>query len=322
MTKRVVLFSMISALLLAGCGKSSPADVARPVALGGNSAPIAQPIAPEMEAPAPVYEEYPADGTYPAEWDAEEEEATPEVAASTAEEIAEAEAAAEAEAERLAEEEAERLAEEEAEREAEEAERAAEEAAEEAERAAAEAKLKAPHTHALVIGNGSLHTAQGFAIDNGQIFVLDNQRTGLLGKYAAVRVYDLASGDYLKRSIENIGWAGAKNMPATVNRIKIEGGQLFAADDTTTYVFSLTDDKLVEKREGTFANVTEVTNPKNDDVYKLNGNTIERIHDGEVKVAFGDDELTQATAIAVDAEGTLYVSDASGKVHVFTHPAD
>ncbi|MFP5504141.1 MAG: hypothetical protein ACLGIN_16775, partial [Candidatus Sericytochromatia bacterium] len=198
----------------------------------------------------------------------------------------------------------------------------AEEAAAEAERAAAEAKLKAPHTHARVIGNGSLHTAQGFAIDNGQLFVLDNQRTGLLGKYAAVRVYDLASGDYLKRSIENIGWAGAKNMPATVNRIKIEGGQLFAADDTTTYVFSLTDDKLVEKREGTFANVTEVTNPKSDDVYKLNGNTIERIHDGEVKVAFGDDQLTQATAIAVDANGTLYVSDASGKVHVFSQPAD
>lgn len=308
MTKRVVLFSMISALLLAGCGKSTPAEVARPVPLGNTKA---QPVAPTVdEAQAPVYEEYPSDGTLPAEWAAtdEAEEADEEAAASTEEEIAEAEAAEEA---RKAAEEAARLA-----KEAEEAER---EAAEKAEREA-EAKLKKPHTFAKSFGNGSLHTAQGLLIDDGTLFVVDNQRTGLLGKFAAVRVYDIETGDFLKRSIENIGWVGAKNMPTSVDRIQFEDGRLLAADSTTTYVFSLTDDKLVEKREGSFDLPTKVTNPKNKDVYRIAGNKIERVHDGDVKVSFGEDQITTATSIAVDADGTLYVSDIKGLVHVYNQP--
>lgn len=324
MTKRVVLFSMISALLLAGCGKSSPAEVARPVALGQAAA---APTAPAYDSQMPVYEEYPAagtmpaDGTVPAEWADEEEEATPEIAASTAEEIAAAEEAAREAAELKAKEEAEAAAKKAAEEAAEAAKKAAEEAERKAAEEAAAAKLKAPHTFTKSIGNGSLRSAQGLVLDGGKAYVLDNQRTGLLGKFAAVRAYDVASGDYLKLSIENIGWAGAKNMPATVSALKFENGQVLAADATTTYVFNLADAAFVEKREATFANQTEVKHPVNGDTYRLAGSKIERVHNGTVTVSFGEGQLTQGTAIAIDADGTLYVADAKGLVHVFTTPA-
>lgn len=307
MTKRVILFGLIAAMLASGCGRQTPAETARPIALGAKKAAVTAPAATQ-ETAAPIdTSEVPYEDLAGEEPATEAEEATDEEAATEAASPSPTPTPTPTPSPTPSADEDE-------------------EEEEEASPSPTPTPTPAPTAKAnkfvKSIGNGSLHTANGIAIADGKLYVVDNQRTGLLGKYASVRVYDVASGEYDKLSFENIAWGGAKNMPATVTRVKLSAGKVLAADETTTYAFDLASADLIEKTEGTFPLVTEVKDPTTGDTFKLNGNKIDRLHDGEVVLSFGEDVLGGANAIAVSADGTLFVSEKTkGLVHQFA-PAE
>lgn len=333
--KKVVLAGVVAAMLLTGCGKSAPTTAA-PIAFDDEPAATAPADTSALEEAAPA-DELPADlgAQLPAD-----EPATPDETADGADD----EAAAEAEAKKKAEEEAAaaKKAEEEAAAKKEAEEQAARDAKakEEAEEAAAkkaeekkkreeeEAREKAEKLErqtpkfSKAIGEGSLHSANGLAVLDGILYVIDNARTGLFGKFAAVRSYDVATGDF-QSSIENIGWMGAKNLPTTVTRVKIADGQVVAADGTTSYSYTL-DGTLMGTTDATFELPTEVTTADGDDVYKIkDGHVVRYDDDGDKVCEFGEDELTEPVSIALDAKGNIYVSEKSGaKVVVFSEPED
>lgn len=312
MTKRVILFGLISAMIVSGCGRQTPAETARPIALGAKKAAVTTPAA--VDATLPVdssdlndvpYEDLSGEDPYATEADeaTDEEEATPEASPSPSPTPTPTPSPTPS---------------------ADEDEEDEEEASPSPSPTPTPTPVPTAKANKFVksIGNGSLHTAHGIAVSNGKVYVVDNQRTGLLGKYASVRVYDVTSGEYENTSFENIAWGGAKNMPATVTRVKIASGKLMAADETTTYSYDLASTDLIEKTEGTFPLVTEVKDPVTGDTFKLNGNKIDRIHDGEVVLSFGEDVLGGGNAIAVTADGTLFVSEKTkGLVHQFA-PAE
>lgn len=293
MTKRVVLLGVISALLLSGCGKSAATQVARPIALGSSATKPTTPTAPALTAATPKPTPTPELIEDEAGAELEEEETVAEPTPTPT-----PTPSAEAEEE---EEEEEQPAEEEEE--------------EEAPTVAGNAFVKS-------IGNGSLNSSHGVAVSGGSLYVVDNARTGLFGKFAAVRVYDIATGAYTKLSFENLAMMGAKNMPTTVTAVKVENGAIVASSPTLSYTFGI-DGKLVSSDETTFGLTTQVTDPKTGDTFKLNGSKIDRIHAGTVIASFGDDVIGQGNAIAVGADGSLFVSDKTkGIVHQFAPAAE
>lgn len=307
MTKRVILFGLISAMIVSGCGRQTPTDTARPIALGAKKATVTAPAAVESTQPTDIsdvpYEDL--SGEDPA---TEADEATDEEEATTVASPSPTPTPTPTPSPTPSADE--------------------DEDEEEASPSPTPTPTPTPSPTAKAnkfvksIGNGSLHAALGIAVDSGKLYVVDNARTGLLGKYASVRVYDVTSGEYDKVSFENIAWGGAKNMPTSVTRVKISAGKLLAADETTTYAFDLATADLIEKTEATFPLVTEVKDPTTGDTFKINGSKIDRIHDGEVVLSFGSDLLGGANALAVTADGTLYVSEsAKGLVHQFA-PAE
>ena len=327
--KKLVLAGVVAAIMLTGCGKKTPTGVARPVPLG-DSAIAPAPTAPQnldeiapVEGELPTYEDAttePVDPATPNATEAEDEDAAEdEKAAEEAAKKAEDEAAAKKAAEEAAKKAAEdaKQAEEAAKRKKEEEEREAEEEAQEQ----AEKLARQTPKFSKAIGAGSLHSANGITIAGGILYVVDNARQGLLGKFAAIRSYDLATGDF-QSSIENIGWAGAKNLPTSVNRVKLDGGNLVAADGAKSYKFSLTGE-LLESVDATFPLPTEVE--ADDDVtYRIKNGQIDRLdEDGDVVLSFGDDELDAPVSITLDEDGNIYVSEsASAKVVVFSAPED
>ncbi len=337
--KKLVLAGVVAAILLTGCGKNGPTTAARPIPLGDSTEAIAPADPQNLEAIAPVADELPVTNDPIAEPPVDETAASPDAVATTAtagdaEDEAAAKAKAEADAKKKAEEDAAAAAA------AEEAAKRDAEAAKEAEEAAKrkeEAKKKKAEEEAQekaeklerqtpkfskAIGEGSLHAANGLAILDGILYVVDNARQGLFGKFAAVRSYEIATGEF-QSSIENIGWVGAKNLPTSVTRVKIKDGSLIAADGTKSYTFSL-DGALTNTEDTTFTMPTEATTADGDDTYKIKGGTIVRYDDDDDKVCeFGEDELTEPVSIALDAEGNIYVSEKSGaKVVVFEKPED
>ena len=333
--KKLVLAGVVAAIMLSGCGKKTPTTTAAPVLLddGGDAAAAPLETPPQnLEEAYPAADELPAADLPPAETPTDEapatggdaEEGDAEEAPELSAEEAAAKAAAEAAAKKAAEEAAAKAAEEAAEREAEEAaerEAAKKKKAEEEAKKKAEKLAKMTPKFKKAIGEGSLHAAMGLAVSDGILYVVDNARQGLLGKFAAVRSYDLTTGDFLS-SFENIGWAGAKNMPTSVTRVKIVDGGVAAADGATTYKFDLTGG-LLEQTTATFPLPTEVE--VDDDLsYRLEDGKIERLdEDGDDVLSFGEDELEDPISIAVDSAGNIYVSERSTpKVVVFSAPED
>ena len=337
--KKLVLAGVVAAMLLTGCGKNTPATPAAPVLLDDGAGPTAAAPAAMEELPADALPPAttPADETPPADASDASDDATAEAEAAAkkkaeeeaaAKKKAEDEAAAkkkadeEAAAKKKAEEEAaaKKKADEEAAAKAKaEAEAAAKKAAEEEARLKAEKLAKQTPKFKVTIGDGSLHSANGLAVSGNSVFVVDNNRTGLLGKFAAVREYDIATGDF-KTSFENIGWGGAKNLPTSVTHVKLEDGNILAADGVKTWTFS-GDGALVSTADTTFVDPQEVTDAKTGDVFRIHGGKIDRVHGGDVLLSFGGDELDTPLALAIDGDGNLYVSEKSkGVVIVFSAP--
>jgi hypothetical protein len=99
--------------------------------------------------------------------------------------------------------------------------------------------------------------------------------------------------------------------------VRFDGENIVAGSSTTLYTFGL-DGKLVTSAAGSLTVTTSVTDPKTGDTFKLNGSQVDRIHDGTVVVSFGDDVIGEAAAIAVGADGSIFVSDsAKAVVHQF-----
>ncbi|MNS43951.1 hypothetical protein D3C72_763790 [compost metagenome] len=172
------------------------------------------------------------------------------------------------------------------------------------------------------IGNGSLNSSHGVAVSGEYLYVVDNARTGLFGKFAAVRQYEIATGAYTKLSFENLAMMGAKNMPTTVTAVKVESGAIIASSPTLSYTFDATG-KLLSSDETTFGLTTQVVDPKTGDTFKLNGSQVDRIHGGTVIASFGSDVIGQGNAIAAGADGSIFVSDKSkGIVHQFAPAAE
>jgi hypothetical protein len=303
MTKRIVVLAAISAMLLSGCGRPSPASPAGPILLGGGkavSSTVKAPVANNLEQTAPVESpsSFEDDSTaYPDQTASESQEATsstlpsaspsilPSVLPSTLPSVLPSATPSPTPTPTPT-------------------------PSASATPTPSPSPTLAPNAFIKAIGSGSLDSANGLAVAAGKLYVVDNARTGLLGKFAAVRVYDVASGAYAKLDFENIGWSGAKNMPTSVTRVKLEDGNVLAANDTTTYVYK-PDASLLEQRTATFALPTQVTDPVSGDIFRLNGNKIERVHAGSVVASFGSDVITQGTSIAVDENGDLFVSDNS-----------
>ncbi|MEB3328920.1 MAG: hypothetical protein VKQ33_06775 [Candidatus Sericytochromatia bacterium] len=348
-----ILAGATAALLLAGCGRKTP-PVAAPVLLDDGvvtETPLAPtafealsegsalPAAPasgspdEGLAPGPVASGA-ADavaGSVP-EPVASSVTLAPVVAdpvASTAEELA---ALAEDVARRKAEEAEARLR---AEEEAREAAEAARQAAEEKARREAEqeAQRKAEELAALTpafvraIGEGGLHGALGLALDGANLFVVDNGRTGLLGKFASVRKYEIATGRFLK-SVEDIGLLGARNLPTSVDRVKVQGGRILAANPSSTWTFDNTG-TLMTTTAGSFDVVTSVAVPGSTDSYRIHAGKLQRVKaDGDVRLtlstfdANGQEEtIGNPVALAVDGVGTLFVTDNGSKPRVLVFEA-
>lgn len=349
--QKLILAGVVAAIMLSGCGKKAPTGAATPVTFGDDEE-IANPIAPST-VPGEAY----ADNTLPpagitqltdSETPAGDPYAdvTPDTNVNTnvdtaaadakkAEEAAAAKkleddaaakkAADEAAAAKLAESDAaaKKLADEAAAaKKKADAEAAAQKKKDEAAAKLAEELAAKTPTFKKIIGNGSLHSANGIAIASGILYVVDNARQGLLGKFAAVRSYETATGDF-KSSFENIGWAGAKNLPTSVNRVKIADGKILAGDDAKTYTFS-SDGSLLETADASFALVTEVDVPGSEDAWKIKSGKVVRVDgDGDVLLTLSADEIAAPVSVAVDADGNLYVSDATKHaVVVFTAPAD
>jgi hypothetical protein len=294
MTKRVVLLGVISALILSGCGKAAGTQVARPIALGNTAKPTT-PIAPALTRATPKPTPTPelVEDETDAEVIEEEETAAEPTPTPTPTPTPVADSDDEDEEEEQEDEEQEEE----------------------------EATVKA-NEFVKSIGNGSLNSSHGVAVSGDHLFVVDNARTGLFGKFASVRRYEIASGDYTKLSFENIGNLGAKNMPTTVTAVKIKDGQVLAGNSAIVYTFGL-DAKLVSTEEGAVSLTTQVTDPTTGDVFKLAGNEIQRLHAGKVLVSFGDDVIGEANAIAVGPDGSLFVSDKTkGIVHQFAPAAE
>ena len=232
---------------------------------------------------------------------------------------AEAKLKAEEEARKKAEEAARLKAEEEARKKAEEEARlkAEEEARKKAEAEALKQALTPAYDKALV-GSG-LSAVQGLAIDGTSIFVVDNQRSGLLGKYAAVRQYSLATGTFT-RSFENVGVLGFRNMPLTVDRVQIVNQTVVAADATKRYVFDM-NGKLLRTEDGSLPATSFVVNSKTGHMMRLAAKGLERVQQNEIVVSFGQDQVSQPRSVVQDAQGNLYVSDgATNQVHLFKAP--
>lgn len=335
--KKVVLAGVVAAMLLTGCGKSTPTTAA-PIPLGDESGATApadtsalEEAAPFEEQPAAPIDQLPADEPAPTDEAPAADEGADEAAAEEAAKKAAEEAAAaakKAEEEAAAKKEAEEQAARDAKAKAEAEEAAKRKAEERKKREEEEAREEAEKLErqtpkfSKAIGEGSLHSANGIAILDGILYVVDNARTGLFGKFAAVRSYDIATGDF-QSSIENIGWMGAKNLPTTVTRVKIAAGEITAADGAKSYTYTL-DGTLMGTTDATFEMPTEVTTADGDDTYKLkDGHVVRYDDDGDKVCEFGEDELTEPVSIALDADGNIYVSEKSGaKVVVFSEPED
>lgn len=341
--KKLMLAGVVAAILLTGCGKNTPTGSARPIPLGDSTQATAPADPQNLEEAAPLEGELPSSTEPAAALPVEDvepatssdapasavaDDAAAAEAAKKAAEEAEKKAAEEAAAKLKAEEEAKKKAEEDAAAKKKAEEEAKKQAEEEKKRAEEEAAAKAEKLarqtpkFSKAIGEGSLHSANGLAILDGILYVVDNARQGLLGKFAAVRSYELATGEF-QASFENIGWAGAKNLPTSVSRVKIVDGSVVAADGAKSYTFSL-DGTLTNTEDVTFTMPTQVTTPDGDDTYKIEDGQIVRYDDDDDKVvAFGDDELDAPVSITLDASGNIYVSDKStARVVVFSKPQD
>jgi chemotaxis protein histidine kinase CheA len=226
---------------------------------------------------------------------------------------------AEEEARKKAEEAARLKAEEEARKKAEEEARlkAEEEARKKAEAEAQKQALTPAYDKALI--DSDLSAVQGLAMDGTSIFVVDNQRSGFLGKYAAVRQYSLATGTFI-RSFENVGVLGFRNMPATVDRVQIVNQTVVAADAKKRYVFDI-NGKLLRTEDGSLPATGFVVNSKSGHLMRLAAKGLERVHQNEIIVSFGQDQVSQPRSVVQDAQGNLYVSDgATNQVHLFKAP--
>ena len=156
-------------------------------------------------------------------------------------------------------------------------------------------------------------------MDGTSIFVVDNQRSGFLGKYAAVRQYSLATGTFI-RSFENVGVLGFRNMPATVDRVQIVNQTVVAADAKKRYVFDI-NGKLLRTEDGSLPATGFVVNSKSGHLMRLAAKGLERVHQNEIIVSFGQDQVSQPRSVVQDAQGNLYVSDgATNQVHLFKAP--
>ncbi|MEB3196269.1 MAG: hypothetical protein VKP62_03605 [Candidatus Sericytochromatia bacterium] len=237
-------------------------------------------------------------------------------------------AASAAEAKRIADEAAKAEAvkrEAEAKRKAdEEAAAAAKKAAEEAEKRKAEQQAAMTPRYSRVIGEGGLYGAQALCISSGSIYVVDNARTGLLGPFAAIRKYDLATGEYAKLSFENLGLLGVKNLPVGIKAVKVENTKVITTDGTTQWTFDA-GANLLKSEPGSFAPPAKLTLPGKTDSIVIKDGVLQRVEaDGDLVVTFGQKEVNKATALALDEAGNLYVCDAGPKarVVVFTAPKE
>lgn len=286
MQKTTMTAAMVAAMLLSGCGRASMTQVARPTSTPAQA--VIPSVAPLTEAAdeAPLTETLPELVASPTP--------TPTPTPTPA-----------------AEDDAEK-----------EADETADEEEEETEEEAEEAPQVSGNAYVKEIGKGSLNSANGLAVLADKIYVVDNARTGLFGKFAAVRVYEAASGDYTKLSFENLGLGGAKNLPTAVDRVKLAGTSIVAASATMTYTYDA-EAKLQDSAEGTFALVTSAVDPKSGDTFKVAGDHIERFHGATKVVSFGEDQIGEAVSLAFGSDGALYVSDKGKKVvHHFAAAAN
>jgi hypothetical protein len=340
-----ILAGAVAAVLVAGCGRKAP-PVAGPILLDEEPAAEA-PMAPSTFESAPTEPAPPSapelgstegalDPLMPASGAADVvASATPDLAASAVIDPVATDVVASSPAElaKLAEDEAKRKADEaEAGRKAdEEARRAAEEKARR--KAEEEARRKADELAALTptfdraIGQGGLRGALGIALDGANMFVVDNARTGLLGKFSSVRKYEIATGKFLT-SVEDVGLMGARNLPTTVDRVKIQGGKILAADASSTWTFDNTG-ILMTTVAGSFDVVKSVAVPGSTDLYRIHDGKLQRVEaDGDVRLTLSnfeangeDDAIGNPVALAIDAVGTLFVTDNGSKPRVLVFKA-
>jgi hypothetical protein len=340
-----ILAGAVAALLVAGCGRKAP-PVAAPILLDEEPAAEA-PMAPSSFESAPMEPASPItpavgstegalDPSMPASGAVDVvATATPDVTASAVVDPVASDVVASSPEElaKLAEDEAKRKAEEaEARRKAdEEARRASEEKARR--KAEEEARRKADELAALTpafdraIGQGGLHAALGFALDGANMLVVDNARTGLLGKFSSVRKYEIATGKFLS-SVEDVGLMGARNLPTTVDRVKVQGGKILAADASSTWTFDNTG-ILMTTVAGSFDVVKSVSVPGSTDRYRIHDGKLQRVEaDGDVRLTLSafeasgeDDAIGNPVALAIDASGTLFVTDNGSKPRVLVFKA-
>lgn len=344
-----ILAGAVAAVLLSGCGRKTP-PVAAPVLLeddpaastSGASTGFDDPLAGAVPAtglpdagvpPAPVAsgaQDVPA--TVSQDLSAS---ATPDPAATPAQDVVATDAVASTPAElaQLAEEAARKAEEDAAARRKaeEEARKAAEERArrkaEEEARAKAEELAALTPTFDRAIGQGGLYGALGIALDGANLFVVDNDRTGLLGKFSSVRKYEIATGKFLS-SMEDVGLLGARNLPTSVDRVKVQGGKVLAADKASTWTFDNTG-ILMTTVAGSFDLVTTVPVPGSTDSYRIASGKLQRVEaDGDVRLtlstfeAGGEEEaIGNPVALAIDSTGTLFVTDDGSKPRVLVFKA-